>query len=711
MAMTGDQALKRGQQVLETSEMMRACHEALCGLWLCYAYGSQWAEAGRGRHGGQAMRHMRTVISANRADVRLSMNLIKPRITKQNSRLKPKRLRFRTKSDSGASNDLMAAMVSEKLLETEAQRMGMLRALRKVSLWRVVLGSGLIRRTLRAVGMPVTIRDPAGQPIMGKNKQPKTIRSWEHGLSVDAPYEYIRDPSASDIEFDGEDCIGHEKPMPLSEVKRNFGHIPEIESMKTNSTMGQLLEFQRFLYGAVRQTMDKGFSQSKTPALMFGQWWLRDDSHDAKRRWPWYLITVRNSGGESGEDRKLQPVMFGPNPFFRLPIHHYWFHNELLQPWGRGVPSACKFPQDAVNIAFINMLRMLVSHGNTKYVIEENSLVDETSDALTNRFDLPIVYRRGAKAPDRLTPSPIDSNAASIMNKAPQWLDWMLNMSPVQGGEAVKRGEASKAYEFRLQQADTPLTDISDEDELTDNELLTGLQHDLMRTETLPTLREKLSGEFNDNQLTDFLRQDPEASGLGASVTPDSVRPKTPQEEKDAAKEYIDSGLSDPVDARMTLLSRARIALSHREGAAFDKQLVEIQLMLSGEPVESYLAQDHATHQYALSLEMESARFEAYDDQQKAALQEHWQGHEEMKGMLLQLQAQTEAAGQQQQAPMDMEMGGLAEPAGPQVPPLSMGGMPTSEVAPVGAGLPGLAPEGAGLAAPVAGAGAGPPLF
>lgn len=709
MAMTGEQALKRTQQISETSEMSRASHEALCGLWLCYAYGSQWADAGRGRHGGQAMRHMRTVISANRADVRLSMNLIKPRITKLNSRLKPKRLRFRTSAASGASNDLMAAMVSEKLLETEAQRMGMLRALRKVSLWRVVLGSGLIRRTLRAVGMPVTVRDPAGQPIMGKNNQPKTIRSWEHGLSVDAPYEYLRDPAANDLDFDGEDCIGHEKPMPLSEVKRNFGHLPEIASLKTNTTMGQLLEFQRFLYGAVGQTMDKGFSQSQTPAVMFGQWWLRDDSHDAKRRWPWYLITVRNSGGEGGEDRKLQPIMFGPNPFFRLPIHHYWFHNELLQPWGRGVPSACKFPQDAVNIAFINMLRMLVSHGNAKYVVEEGSLVDEISDALTNRFDIPIVYRRDAKPPERMKSSPMDPSVTNIMGNAPQWLDWMLNMSPVQGGEAVKRGEASKAYEFRLQQADTPLTDISDEDELTDNELLTGLQHDLMRTETITTLREKLSGEFNDKQLADFLRQDPEVSGLGASVTPDSVRPKTPQEEKDAAKEFIESGLSDPLDARMTLLSRARIALSHREGVAFEKQLVENQLILGGELVEAYLAQDHVTHQYALSLEMESARFEAYSPEQRAALQEHWREHEEYKGIKLRLKAETEAAGQQQQAP-EMEMGGLAEPAGPQVPPLSMGEMPTSEVALVGAGLPGLAPEGAGLAAPVAGAGAGPSL-
>ena len=715
MALKQDVALKRAQEILDTSASARACHEALCGLWLCYTYGSQWAKTRRGGRGGTALEHMRTIISPNRSDVRMAMNLIRPRVIKQNSRLKPKMLRYSVQSDSGAPNDVMAALVGDKLMNKELLQMEALRALRKASLWRVVIGSCVVRRTMKATGDPIVVRDPNGAPIKGSNGQPKTIRSWEHGVAVCPPFEFCRDPAANDVSFAGEDSIGHEKPVPLRWVQRNFSHMKEVANMEAGSTMGQLLDYQRFLYQAVGQSLARGWRESKTPAVMFGEWWFRDDEADAKRRWPWYMITVRNTKGENPSDRMLRPLMFGPNPFYRLPLHHYWFNDELLQPWGRGVPSACYHAQNAVNLAFMNSLRALVMHGNIKYLVEQNSLADEIGDALTNRFDVPIVYVRGSTPPKRMDPGHMDPQTAQILQSAPQWLDWMLNMSPVQGGEAVKRGEASKAYEFRLQQADTPLTSISDEDELTDNKLLTGLLHDLMRTQTVKGLKEKLSGDFTMDQLASFIQQDPERSELGVFVNPDSVRPKTPQEHKDEAKEAIESQLLDPTEARLSLLSRARIALSHREQAAFDKQQQENQMLLAGEPVTVYLQQDHDIHQYALSLLSEMPRWDSLTNEQKFAITSHWREHQDKKEMRLGLDAQTQAAAQGQQAPeqgggemgqMGPGMAGGAEEMG--MPPTE-GAMPQDQLLAPGPGIgaaPGMGESAAAsVAAPVMGPG------
>jgi len=39
MAMELEQALKKSQEMLETSESTRVAYEAACGLWLAYAYG------------------------------------------------------------------------------------------------------------------------------------------------------------------------------------------------------------------------------------------------------------------------------------------------------------------------------------------------------------------------------------------------------------------------------------------------------------------------------------------------------------------------------------------------------------------------------------------------------------------------------------------------------------------------------------------------
>jgi len=264
----------RAVQTVETSDSTRARYEALCGLYLCYAYGEQWASVGQGARGGFAVNQLRKFVQPNSRKVRLAMNFIRSRITKLNSRIMPRQIPYRVKPVSRAANDAVAALVADARLKQQINSTKAVGTLRRAYLIRVVLGSAVVRRTINQSGPPITVRSADGQPSLNSSGKERVLKTFSNNWSAHFPWEFIRDPSAQTTDFDDEEIIGHEKAKPIDWVNRHFN--TDIES---KSTMGTLMECQRFLHSAIGNTnLTRGSQDSKMPGVMFSEWWLKDDS-------------------------------------------------------------------------------------------------------------------------------------------------------------------------------------------------------------------------------------------------------------------------------------------------------------------------------------------------------------------------------------------------------------------------------------------------
>ena len=358
MALTQAEALKKATDLLNWSFTSRMNREAFAGLCLAYAYGNQWAGGGRNAQGGIAVQQLRTITDANRSDVRFCFNEIQSRLEKVNSRLMPRELAYRCVPATRSNEDFVASLVGTARLERLIEQTKGLQRLRRMSLWRCVLGSAMIRRTLCSVGKPKQISGADGGPIMDDAGEPKVIRTFEHGWAVCPDYEFIRDPSVLDTQFDNDESIGHEKPRPVSWLQRNYPNIGKID---TKATMGKLLEFQKFLQRSVGASLDMGWSESEEPAVMVSEWWFRDSSEGSNYDWPWYMLAYRDTNPASSESSKsLKIIHFGRNPYHGLPIHPFTYRDKLLSQEGIGIPGILMQVQDAINVAMTNMIRRLV---------------------------------------------------------------------------------------------------------------------------------------------------------------------------------------------------------------------------------------------------------------------------------------------------------------------------------------------------------------
>ena len=665
---TIDDAKKRASRALTTSGPNRAALEAKCGLYLSYTYASQFVQTAMGARGGQGIQQLPMQAGFNSSNIRTQNNVIRPRALKIISKLALKKLEYIAKAASRAPNDMVAAQVGDARLQIQLRDISAIRMIRLANEWRCVLGSSVLRRTMHADEGGYIVRTPDGRPSLDAAGKPRVIRNFTHAWAVCPPYEIIRDPMANDVDFSHEEIIGHEKPRTLAWLKRNYSNVsPDVADIKTKTTMGELLGFQQFLYQATNQMLDCGWMQSQEPGVMVSEWWMRDET-DKPGEWPWYLMCYRNTAGVSAEEKELQPVWFGPNPFHGLPLHHLWYTRQLNYPWGNGIAAILLNNQDAVNLAHNAILRTMVLFPQ-KYLIQDDSLKDKISDALSATPNKPIIYKRGTdvRPPTRMPPSTLDVGAVQFMQAMPGMIDAQLNMAPVQSGFAVARGEAASAYQLRKDAADTTIASTIDDDELAINELLTGTLADVRRTDRIDALREQLSGQFTDGQIATFLEQDDEDTGIGVYVTPDSLRPKTADEVQQDMAFAIGSKMLSPDAARMSLLVKTGQSLDEREGRAYNQQILENQQLLAGVPVNAYVFQEHNAHQYAIEQESESPRFGQYSDQQRAALWAHWQNHQELKAMRAQMnsQAQVVPGPQPGQSPPPMEGQVLAQGALP----------------------------------------------
>ena len=630
MALNETEAKSIAVRTIDSSDTLRARYEAACGLWLCYTYGSQWARLQPGTmRGGQSLIQLKSYIQPNKSNVRLAMNFIGGRVTKLNSRMMPRKIPYRVKPASTANNDLVGSLVADARLKQHIESTASVATLRRAYLWRMVLGSVVVRRTMSPAGPPIIVRDAAGIPINDASGRPKSIRTYEHKWGICPPYEIIRDPSARDTDFEQEDIIGHEKARTVDWIARKFG-----EDIKTTATMGQLGECQRFLHSAIGDTTLTGSIQdSRMPGVMVSEFWFKDSSSISKNPWPWHMIAWRDTCGSTPDERMLHVLQFGKNPYHGLPLHHFFYTPQLTSPWARGVPALTISAQDATNLAFVSMLRSLIHHGNPKWIVAANSLTEPSKDALVNTTNRPIEYHNGMPKPERMPSAPIDSIGAQILGETGGWLDEMLTMAPVQSGQAVARGEAAKAYEVRRDAADTPITAVIDGDGLVLKDLLAGTMHDIIKTDSVKVFTERLSHQFTREQIMTLKQQDSTVLLSGVEIDVDKLKPRTPTEAREDAAAAIDSQMLDPVSARRNLWIREGIIIDERECRAMQHQQQEIASILAEEQVDAIAGQYHEAHKYIISLEVDSPQFDQYTTEQQDAIMEHDRMHDELMMM------------------------------------------------------------------------------
>jgi hypothetical protein len=634
---TKEEALKRAQELLLTSNSARALLEARTGLQLAYAYGKQWAGLASGSAKGHRINRLKTIANPDQPRIRVAMNMVEPRVTKMRSRLAPNELEFIVDAQHGAMNDQVSAMVGQRRLQLAIDEMNGLSKLREKESFRTVFGSVIIKRSIAMNGSPVTVRDEAGNPRQGEDGEPMTIKRFNHDWSVCAPFEFIRDPAATSVRFENEDCIGHEKPRTVGWLARNFG-----KEIKTECTMGKLLSFQKLVFEATGQKMDSSISQSQAKAVLVSEYWLRD-REGPESNWPYYLLGYRDVLADGDDERALKVLHFGPNPFYGLPLHHFWYEEVPLCPWGRSIPDIVMAVQDITNLSWTAILRQLVYHSGPKWVASPDDLMHDARTSLNNRPEMPILIRSGARhIPQRIPGAQVDQAASQLVSGAPDWFDRLLNMSGVQSGEAVKRGESEKAYRYRGEMADTPIQATLKDDELEINRLLKGTLFDIVRVETPQAMIELLNKEFTPMQILALKMQDQHSSVAGVQINRDTLRPKMPREVKEETSAAVSSGMIEPVAARRSILKRHGIGMDAKEQAAFEQQTREVQSLLNQQFVEVYEGQDHEMHIWTIAFEQESGRWQSYTDIQKQFIDAHRQEHKrvmmerqmEMQGMM-----------------------------------------------------------------------------
>ena len=714
MALTLNKAMARATELLNTSSAGRACREAMYGLWLAMTYGKQWKAMAPGARGGTTLNQLRLVIDPDRRDVRVAMNEVRPQVIKANSRIMPRRLDYTVTSASPARNDRVAARVGKARMDlyTEATKAKSL--LRHAVRWRTVLGSVIVRRTIRSRGPVVDVRDAYGEVSEREDGSHRYLRTFEHGWMICPPYEFVRDPSANDWSFEGEDCIGHEKPCSVDLVRRRFSGV----RIETKATMGQLLEYQAFLYRATGHGANLGFQESKMPAVMLSEWWFRDSQADSRNPWPWRMLCYRDTVPihDSAEQRALKVLEFGRNEYHGLPLHHFCYDVRPGSAWGEGIPQQVIPQQNIYNLALTSFVRTLLQHSGSQYVVIQNSIEGKLTDVLNRDQSVPIIVTPGGAAKHwppvhRLTPPPIDATAAMFLQQGPGWMDSALNTAPIQRGQTSKRGEAGYAIQLKQEQADTPHTARTDEDEDITNALLTGTLFDIAKTDSLKELRETLSHQFGETELRAFKTQDFAKAGIGVRVTPDSLRPKTPSEYREEYQLAVSSQLLTAEAARLSMLARGGVVTDYREGLGFENQKTEAQILLDGGECEVTQGQHHGAHIFYLQTLQDMAHWPLLSEEQRGAILDHQEEHERVL-LAQQLIEQDRTGGQ---GPTAGELPGEG-PEGPpemmmtEAMPLAQGQgqvlpFPPQGSAPVGsaqAPAPGLAgAPGAGLAAVV----------
>ena len=622
-------AVKKYNEVLESSQCQRALLETQCGLWTAMAFASdQWLATSPGSMGGTAIKQLRTVVDIGRRDVRLSLNAIRGEIKQHCARTKPRDLEWTVEPATESPRDRGAAQVGQKLLDLHLMPKMALNVLRDMNVWRATLGTCFIRRCMMPMEEGLKLRDEMGEPMKGEDGEQLELPGvYDHWWECGPPYELVRDPSANNWRFDNEEFVGHEKAVPVSKLQAMIPGFRPPDGLKT--TMGELLSFQNDVYGIMHGRSGMSAADSKQPALMYCEGFYRGKGW----KWTHFLQGWRDSGASEGAGRGVHLINFGPNGYHGLPIHQYVYDWPPGMAWGMGLAEELIPHQRMQNFSVTQLLRLILDAGG-KHIINVSALKDKKyEDILGNRLKpFVVTSAEGMKAVGRVPPNATDPNLIFAMAQSQRWIEQGGGAADVLRGVTSKRGESDKAVKTKIGQAEGPIMSMIDEDEGITNDLLTGTLADMGSTATLEEVQTATGGEFGPQEIEAFLSLDFDQATPSVTVARDSLRPKPPEEHLRTMAAAIESTMIEGPAARRAHMIRTGEGLDPLEEAAWREQQAEIRAMRAGHPVEVNFWDDHDTHLWTIKFEKAQPRWRSYPPEVRAAIEQHGGEHWDMKG-------------------------------------------------------------------------------
>jgi len=580
--LTQEEALERLRRLRKSAMANRAYYDAWWTLAKVYDHGAQWGYINRSVR-GTVVRNLRAVTDPRRTDLRVTVNRIHADVTKLVAATMPERIKYDLLQRSVKYKSI--SITGKLALDRHLEEIRALDVLREKDWARYVMGTGIVRRTLAQKGKAARVRDDL------------SIRNFRPGLATIFPHEIIRDPAANTLRpHENEVIYVHEKPRTTNWVARNFGvHI------KTDATLGRLLEFQRQLQSAGAHGVDRGALDSREKAVIVYEAYYQDPDHE--RDWPWVLYGVLNPSDKSGMIEPLKPGLI-PNPFFGLPFHHFHYDVEIQAPWARGVPHVLMQGQDIFNIGMTWMVRMM-QEGSGKWRVQKGTMSStEATRMLNNRNSEPLWWTKNVptdSAPDRAPPPTINPAAADMINTMPDLMKSQVNLTDVQFGQSSKRGESAAALATKLAAANEPLEMIRRNDDLEIERLLYGMYVDLTNPTRarLDQFRKLVGPDIADSRIRELVRVPPTEAISSVKVHPSTTRPQTPADVRagivalHSAQVFGDEPSS--VRVRWEAMLRGQPVDTEMK-RNYDKQLIEIAMLVAGEDVRVNMSDNHDYH-------------------------------------------------------------------------------------------------------------------
>lgn len=653
--LTKEKAKEALDELLQANRGSKAQHDSYWTLAMVYDHGPQWAYARRSQ-GNLILRRLRHIVDPQRTNLRVSMNMIHQNTQRIAAGTNPQRIRAESLIKGEASGNIQFANSCDALLQTHINDIHGLKVLRHANRNRATLGTGIVRRTMSPKGKSIPARKKGKHMVAWRTN---SLR-WESIF----PWEIMRDPVATTTDpGENESIYCHYKPRSTDWVKRHFGI-----TVKSDTTLGQLYSTQHQMQAATNWRVAPAMSQSKKKGVMVYETYFKDP--EMENPWPWVLFAV---GYTANTHRELDVVHFGPSSFYGLPFHHTVYDPLIQVPWGAGIPHLLMASQDITNVAFTWLVRIM-QEGSGKWMFEEGTIIGDPKKVFSNRLDEVIQIRRNPglrelMQPQRVDPPRINPAATQLLNNTPQWMKDQLNLADVQFGKSSKRGEAGKALELKLDAAEIPVEDVRRADELIYNELLFGTLVDVMRHYRLDQMRQLLGGMIPDEQIRAIKREDPTKVLSGISVSPATLRPRTPTQTKDEFITMAEAQIIDAEAAQWEMLLQGNVRVNTPMAEAYHKQMAEVAQMKAGQQIEVDIGDEHHWHIKTVKHVTNSQEYSAISPDARDALRKHLVAHMVAEQDVLNFGMAPEPTETMQQgSPPAEAMAGAAGIAGEQVP-------------------------------------------
>jgi hypothetical protein len=527
-----------------------------------------------------------------------------------------------------------------------------------------VFGTSYVRRHIYNAGTPIQVGDESDGLL---------IRNFNVNWCVVPPWQVLRRPDAKSTRpNEDEEIFAQWSPVSVEWLQRNFG-----VKLESESSLSDLLGYQEQIRTAAQGPGTGGKSKYDTKGVLFYECYLKDA--DLGDGWHWVLFGYNDPANKEHKG-EVQPLPdgkgFAKNPFYGLPFHQFTFESYPECPYGIGIPHMLMAGQDLTNLAWTWIARVM-QQGAGKIMMEAGTVPNEKK-ALNNRIDLPLIWKRSenypsqSQPPSRLQPPQMSPAAMQIAQVSPGWMDGALNLSGVQRGEPVKRGESAKAYEIRLSGANVFLNDIRRTDELLYEDLLLGTTIDVIRMSRLDQLQKICRGSVSDDHLMLLKRHDPEDVLEKYMPHESMVRPVTPGEVKESYVSLATTQFMAPEDAQWEMGLRG-VWVNSRMESGRSKQLAEIDQIINGQQANVSLGDAHQYHIRTIEDYINDPRWMSLPPKLRQEIHQHYTAHHVAQSQLAMAQAGQQPQDNQAQGtpPSSAVEAALGRPGGgPAGPPI-----------------------------------------